>query len=152
MQPGVKWHPGSLPKSARCLTDSIQTFHNFIAMDLLPSIAGFYVFFPNVIEGYVNWMVVNLEQMSSMAQLKNMELLKSQGLVGSNWADAQDGRTFPVCLNLNTHFSIWPLHTLPFFFWDLRFNVLCLLGFSLLWRVLSFEQWLYFCNLSYGYG
>jgi len=42
------------------------------------------------------WLPAKIRQMSSMAQLKNMELLKSQGLVGSNWADAQDGRTFPV--------------------------------------------------------
>lgn len=121
MQPGVKWHPGSLPQSARCLTDSIQTFHNFIAMDLL-QFRGSLVF-PNVFNGYVNWMVVNLVQMSSMAQLKNMGLLKSQGLVGSNWADAQDGRTFPVCLKLMHTFQVKNsatayvhLRTLPFKF------------------------------------
>jgi hypothetical protein len=107
------WLPAKIRQVPHGFNSNLPQFHchGFACFD-----CGVLCFFPNVIEGYVNWMVVNLEQMSSMAQLKNMELLKSQGLVGSNWADAQDGRTFPVCLNLNTHFSIWPLHTLPFFF------------------------------------
>ena len=122
MQPGVKWHPGSLPKSARCLTDSIQTFHNLIAMDLL-RFSGFYGFSQCFLKvSWTGWLW-NLEQMSSMAQLKNMGLLKSQGLVGSNWADAQDGRTFPVCLKLMHTFQVKNsatayvhLRTLPFNF------------------------------------
>lgn len=36
-------------------------------------------------------------QMATMVQLKDMGLFKSQGLIGGNWTDAQDGRTFPVC-------------------------------------------------------
>lgn len=78
--------------------------------------------FPTFLRGYVNWVVVNLVQMSSKAQLKNMGLLKSQGLVGSNWADAQDGRTFPVCLKLMHTFQVKNsasayvyLRTLPLF-------------------------------------
>ena len=44
-------------------------------------------------------------QMATMVQLKDMGLLKSQGLIGGNWTDAQDGRTFPVCAS-----QISPIH------------------------------------------
>lgn len=36
-------------------------------------------------------------------QLKDMGLFKSQGLIGDKWADAEDGRTLPVCADSFSH-------------------------------------------------
>jgi hypothetical protein len=36
-----------------------------------------------------------LRQMSTMVQLKEMGLFRSQGLIDGKWTDAEDGRTLP---------------------------------------------------------